>query len=236
MFTKLNSLCEVVETQRLQLQTLKTENQQLQQQVATLQKNQSRMLSLFQQLTGQTIPSVLFGTALIDGFRETLQQWLDDSSFDSWRCCFRSDEHGWEAKQCREGCVDVGAVLVIVRSTAGAVFGAFTRVGFHRGDEDGVFVHDDDSFLFVLESPFLSNCPQRFKAIRGVGGILVDSSCFAVFGSESESALSISSNCNTTVSDTYGFPGGFTASGVGNDTINGKPTFVVSDIEVYCEK
>ena len=71
MFTKLNSLCEVVETQRLQLHTLKTENQQLQQQVATLQKNQSRMLSLFQQLTGQTIPSALFGTALIDGFRET---------------------------------------------------------------------------------------------------------------------------------------------------------------------
>ena len=215
MFTKLNSLCEVVETQRLQLQTLKTENQQLQQQVATLQKNQSRMLSLFQQLTGQTIPSALFGTALIDGFRETLQQWLDDSSFDSWRCCFRSDEHGWEAKQCREGCVDVGAVLVIVRSTAGAVFGAFTRVGFHRGDEDGVFVHDDDSFLFVLESPFLSNCPQRFKAIRGVGGILVDSSCFAVFGSESESALSISSNCNTTCCGKYINTYGFTFVAVG---------------------
>ena len=88
-------------------------------------------------------------------------------------------------------------------------------MGFRSGDEDGAFVQDDDSFIFVLESPFLPNCPQQFKAIQGVGGVLVDSSCFAVFGSESESSLSISSNCNTTVSDTYGFPCGFTASDVG---------------------
>lgn len=124
-------------------------------------------------------------------------------------------------------------MLVVVLSAAGAVLGGYTSVGFSTSHGDSAFIPDDDSFLFVLKSPFYEECPKRFVGKRGLAGVTVSESFGPIFGSEREMSLVICDNCIENSCNMCGFPSGFDAVDVTNASINGDPYFLVCDIEVY---
>ena len=148
-------------------------------------------------------------------------------------CRYHGREHGWAAAEFHARCNNCGPMLVVVLSAAGAVFGGYTSVGFSTSHGDSAFIPDDDSFLFVLKSPFYEECPKRFVGKRGLAGVTVSESFGPIFGSEREMSLVICDNCIENSSNMCGFPSGFDAVDVTNASINGDPYFLVCDIEVY---
>lgn len=170
---------------------------------------------------------------LFQKYRLILLEWLTTTPKGDWVCCYRGSEHGWSAHDFHSHCDDAGSLLILIRSTAEAVFGAYTQVGFQSSYSDCSFIHDDNSFMFVLESPFMDDCPKKFDAIPGVAGIIYNLDYGAIFGNESEECLVISNECTIKGSHTYYFPCAYKASNLNNLSINGDPYFLVDELEVY---
>lgn len=232
-------LMELLRQQTKQLEILTSENQELRHQVNMVVLNQDKLFSTMRSCdaelpipsnSGDLVPP--HRGSLLEAYREIFMSWLPDQK--ELVCRYHGNEHGWLAYDFHRHCDDQGPTLVIIRSTSGAIFGGYTAIGFPTAQGDSVFIHDDDSFMFIIHSPFLDDCPRKLNALKGQAGITVCKSYGPVFGRENEECLVICSNCIENSSNTYYFPCCYDAHDLMNASINGDPYFLVSDIEVYC--
>ncbi|KAK8816014.1 hypothetical protein WA538_005132 [Blastocystis sp. DL] len=222
-------LMDLLRQQSQQLDLLTQENQSLHRQLNAISQ-QTRVLPLSSS-TQRLLLHTPLDSLMFARYGDVFRAWLPADV--RVVCRYHGREHGWAAAEFHARCNNCGPMLVVVLSAAGAVFGGYTSVGFSTSHGDSAFIPDDDSFLFVLKSPFYEECPKRFVGKRGLAGVTVSESFGPIFGSEREMSLVICDNCIENSSNMCGFPSGFDAVDVTNASINGDPYFLVCDIEVY---
>lgn len=222
-------LMDLLRQQSRQLDLLTQENQSLHRQLNAMSQ-QTRALPLSSS-TQRLLLHTPLDSLLYARYSDVFRGWLPADARIS--CRYHGREHGWSAEEFHARCDDCGPMLVIVLSAAGAIFGGYTSVGFSTSRGDSAFIPDEDSFLFVLKSPFYEECPRRFLGRKGLAGVTVSESFGPIFGCEHEMSLVICDNCIENSSNMCGFPSGYDAADMTNASINGDPYFLVCDIEVY---
>ena len=222
-------LMDLLRQQSRQLDFLTQENQCLHRQLNAISQ-QTRSLPVSSS-TQRLLLHTPLDSLLYARYSDVFRGWLPVDA--RVTCHYHGREHGWSAEEFHTRCDDCGPMLVIVLSAAGAIFGGYTSVGFSTSRGEEAFVLDDESFLFVLKSPFYEECPKRFLGRKGLAGVTVSESFGPIFGSEHEMSLVICDNCIENSSNMRGFPSGYDAVDMTNASVNGDPYFLVCDIEVY---
>jgi hypothetical protein len=70
-----------------------------------------------------------------------------NASFCVTELLYRGSEDGWSASTFHSKVDDKGAVICIIRSSNGNIFGGYTKIGF---DSSSLYKADSDAFLFSV--------------------------------------------------------------------------------------
>jgi hypothetical protein len=150
--------------------------------------------------------NVKFPKVLLSGFKRIggtpafeakLNEWITTRTSTPMRNVtlrYQASEHGWAAADFHRTCDNIPRLLLIVRSTSGYVFGAFTLVGF--GGSNDSHKSDENAFLFTLINPH--NIAATMLPSKGSSDALYQNHYYgATFGGGFDLHISNNSNMAT---------------------------------------
>ncbi|TNV79889.1 hypothetical protein FGO68_gene6727 [Halteria grandinella] len=149
----------------------------------------------------------------------TLKDWYDEPP--AFKLLYRATKHGDSAQQYHKNCDNQGALLYIIKTTTGKVFGAFTSV---NQDSTGSYKSDNKAYIWSLE------LKKKFTPNQFVNTNICNAAYGPYMGQGSDFYLSgnfLTQTHQMTQNGMYNLPSPQTITGAQGNT------FQVEEFEVY---